>query len=100
MKKDKTNTLICFWNTIGIVIIAGFLLYSLIVGGSASLGYCEDNTYFLGNHGEYTQVSKFVYQISYVWEFLFWIFIPLTPLGCFLISYIQEKMEQKKKRLE
>ncbi len=48
MKKDKTNTLICFWNTIGIAIIAGFLLYGLIVGGSASLGYCEDNTYFWG----------------------------------------------------
>ena len=100
MKKDKMNILICFWNAIGIVIIAGFLLYSLIVCGSASLGYCEDNTYFLGNHGEYTQVSEIIYHVSYVWEILFWIFIPLTPIGCFLISHIQGKMEQKKKRLE
>ena len=74
MKKDKMNILICFWNAIGIVIIAGFLLYSLIVCGSASLGYCEDNTYFLGNHGEYTQVSEIIYHVSYVWEILFWIF--------------------------
>ena len=100
MKKDKTNILICFWNTIGIVIIAGFLLYGLIVGGFASLGYFEDNTYFLGNHGEYTQVSKSIYLTSYVWEFLFWISIPLTPLGCFLISHIQGKIEQKRNRLE
>lgn len=100
MKKNKSNILICVWNSIGIVIVAGFLLYGLIVGGSASLGYCENNTYFLGNHGEYTQVSKCIYQISYVWEFLFWIFLPLTPLGCFMISRIQEKTEQKRTRLE
>ena len=100
MKEDKTNFLLCFWNAIGIVIIAGFLLYGFIIGGSASLGYCEANAYFVGNHGEYTQVSESIYYISYVWEILFWIFIPITPLGCFLISHIQEKIEQKKNRLE
>ena len=100
MKKDKTNVLLCFWNAIGIVIIVGFFLYGLIIGGFASLGYFDANAYFVGSHGEYTHVSKSIYYISYVWEILFWIFIPLTPLGYFLISHIQEKIEQKKKRLE
>ena len=100
MKKDKMNILICFWNAIGIFIIAGFFLYGFMIGGSASLGYCDSNAYYVGNHGEYTQVSEIIYHVSYVWEILFWIFIPLTPLGCFLISHIQGKMEQKKKRLE
>ena len=100
MKENKTNLLLCFWNAIGIVIIAGFFILSFVIGGSASLGYCDANAYFVGNHGEYTQVSKSIYHMSYVWEILFWIFIPLTPLGSFLISHIQGKIEQKKKRLE
>ena len=100
MKKNKTNLILTIWNATGIVIIAGFFLFGFIIGGTAALGYCEANTYFVGNHGEYTQVSEIIYHVSYVWEILFWIFIPLTPLGCFLISHIQGKMEQKKKRLE
>ena len=100
MKKDKKELPLILWNIICIVMIAGFFLFVSIVGGSASLGYYEANTYFVGNHGEYTQVSKIIWQISYVWEILFWIFIPLTPLGGFLISYIQEKAEQKKNRFE
>ena len=91
MKKNKNNLLLCFWNVICIIIIAGFLLYGFIIGGSASLGYCEADTYFVGNHGEYTKVSESIYNISYVWEILFWIFIPLAPLGYFLISHIQAK---------
>ena len=74
MKKDKMNILICFWNAIGIFIIAGFFLYGCMIGGSASLGYCDANAYYVGNHGEYTQVSEIIYHVSYVWEILFWIF--------------------------
>ena len=100
MKKAKKDLPLIIWNALGIIITAGFFLYSLIIGGAASLGYCEANTYFVRNHGEYTQVSNIVYHISFVWEFLFWIFIPLTPIGGFLISHIQDKVEQKKNRLE
>ena len=100
VKENKTNLILSIWNTIGIVIIAGFFLFGFIIGGTAALGYCEANTYFVGNHGEYTQVSETIYRISSVWEILFWAFIPLNPLGCFLISHIQGKIEQKRKRLE
>ena len=98
--KNKPDLILTIWNAIGIVIIVGFFLFDFIIGGTASLGYCEANAYFVGSHGEYTQVSEIVYRISSVWEILFWIFIPLTPIGGFLISHIQEKIEQKKNRLE
>ena len=77
MTKDKMNILICFWNAIGIFIIAGFFLYGFMIGGSASLGYCDANAYYVGNHGEYTQVSEIIYHVSYVWEILFWIFLTI-----------------------
>ena len=86
MKKNKTNLILTIWNATVNVIIAGFFLFGFIIGGTAAHRYCEANTYFVGNHGEYTQVSEIIYHVSYVWEILFWIFIPLTPLGCFLIS--------------
>ena len=100
MKKNKINLILTVWNAIGIVIIAGFFIFGFIIGGSAGLGYCESNTYFVGNHGKYTQVSETIYLVSSVWEILFWIFIPLTPIGGFLFSHIQEKREQKKNRME
>ena len=100
MKKNKTNLILTIWNATGIVIIAGFFLFGFIIGGTATLGYCEANIYFVGNHGEYTQVSETIYRISSMWEILFWIFIPLTPIVSFLFSHIQEKREQKKNRLE
>ena len=100
MKKNKTNLILTIWNATGIVIIAGFFLFGFIIGGTATLGYCEANIYFVGNHGEYTQVSETIYRISFMWEILFWIFIPLTPIVSFLFSHIQEKREQKKNRLE
>ena len=52
-----------------------------MIGGFASLRYCDANSYYVGNHGEYTQVSELIYHISYAWEILLWIFIPLTPIG-------------------
>ena len=100
MKKSKIDLILTVWQAIGIVIIGGFLVFTIIIGGSASLGYCEANTYFVGSHGEYTQVSETIYLVSAVWEILFWIFFPLTLIGSLLFSHIQEKRERKKNRLE
>ena len=44
-----------------------------------------------------TQVSEVIYHVSYVWEILFWIFIPLTPLGCFFDFAYSRKNETKEK---
>ena len=84
----------------GIVIILAFFLFSIIVGGSTGNSYQESGRYFLGAHGDYVEVSRAIWTASGVREVLFWIFIPLTPLGAFLIAEIQERIERKKNRME
>lgn len=65
-KKDKKISLI-----INIVIVIGILdfillfLSSIIIGGDAVNGYIQDNTFYVGSHGEYTKVSKLIWYISY-----------------------------------
>lgn len=98
MKQTKTNILLWLWNILGVAILLGFFVYSCIIGGTAE--YCEEGVYYIANHGELAQVSEAVYVISCIWEALFWVFIPLTPLGGFLISHVCERIERRKKRLE
>lgn len=56
--------------------------------------------YYVRDHAEITMVSKAVWDISYIWGILFYVFIPLTPVGAFFISHIQEKIEKRRNRLE
>ncbi len=41
-----------------------FFLVSVLLGGTAELGYVADGKYFLGDHGYYREVSKTVYFFS------------------------------------
>ena len=100
MKKTRGKTAIILWNALGITVISAFFIFSMIVGGSAALGYREAGKCFVGDHGNYVEVSGAVWTASYVLEVLFWIFLPLTPLGTFFISKIQEKRELKRNSLE
>ena len=100
MKQNGNNIAITIWNVLGIIIILTFGIFSMIVGGSAGIGYQEAGRYFVGNHGDYVEVSSTIWTVSCVLEVLFWIFIPLTPLGAFLIAKIQERIERKKNRAE
>lgn len=99
-KQNRKNIAITIWNALGVAIILAFFIFSIIVGGSAGNGYQEAGRYFVGNHGDYAEVSGAVWMVSYVMEILFWIFIPLTPLGAFSIAKIQERMERKRNRFE
>ena len=102
MKKNrnKGDIFITLWNTTGIIIILGFFVFSMIIGGSAGNGYQEAGKYFVGEHGSYMEVSKTIWLISSIYEILFWISLPLTPIGAFVISNIQEKIERSKNRFE
>ena len=91
-EKRKTSLLITIWNASGWSLILAFFVFTAIIGGSARLGYQEGERYFVGNHGDYTEVSQTIWKISSVLEILFWIFIPLTPLG----SLILEKLQKRK----
>lgn len=84
MKKRKK-----LWNTLSIVILFGFYLLSVIIGGTAGNGYQEHSQYFVGDHTEFVEVSETLWRISGVWEILFWIFLVLSPIG-FLIKRIQK----------
>lgn len=100
MKKTKLEILLTVWNVIGIFSVVGFILFSIFIGGSAFHGYCEGGIYYVGDHGIMKETSKMIYEISFIWGVLFWMFIFLTPIGAFLISRIDEKNKQKKNRLE
>lgn len=94
--RSKGEILIKVWKTTGEIVIIGFLLFSMIIGGSAGLGYQENGHYFVRNHGDVVEVSEAVWTISGIWEILFWVSIPLTLIGDFVISKLQEKRERSK----
>ena len=101
--KEKSNNgdvIITLWIIFGVMIILGFFVFSMIIGGSAGLGYQENGRFFVRDHARVVEVSKILWEISNIWGILFWIFIPLTPIGAFVISNIQEKIEQRKNRFE
>ena len=100
MKKDKANIFITIWVALGMTIILTFFVFSIVIGGSAGNGYQDAGKYFVGDHGNYVEVSQSIYIVSSILEVLFWIFIPLTPLGAFMISKIQEVVDKKRNRME
>jgi len=97
--RNKGDKLITLWNTTGIIIILGFFVFSMVIGGSAGNGYQEAGKYFVGEHGTYVEVSETIWTISSIYEILFWISLPLTPIGAFVISNIQNKTERRKKQI-
>lgn len=99
-KKSKDDILITLWNIAGIIIILGFFVFSMIIGGSAGNGYQEAGKFFVGEHGTYVEVSETIWTISSIYEILFWLSLPLTPIGAFVISNIQDKIERRKNRFE
>ena len=100
MKKDKGNIFITIWVALGMTIILTFFVFTIVIGGSAGNGYQDAGKYFVGDHGNYVEVSQSIYIVSSVLEVLFWIFIPLTSLGAFMISKIQEVVDKKRNRME
>ena len=100
MKEAKKNIAVTLWNAFGITIIVAFFVFSMVVGGSAGNGYQESGKYFLGEHGNYVEVSQTVWTVSCTLEVLFWIFIPLTPIGALVIAKIQEVKERRRYRFE
>ncbi len=70
-----------------IIAIPNFLLFMIITqnqGGSALNGKVENGHYYLGEHGQYTEVSQAVYSLNRVYEI-----ITLSAFGVtFLIGVI------------
>ena len=96
MSVNRTNlikTLNKFFNILSIVVIFGFFLFSMIIGGSAGLGYQDNGHYFVRDHGTVVEVSQVVWNISYIWGVLFWCFIALAPIGFFVFQRLNNRMK-------
>ncbi|MBE6645233.1 MAG: hypothetical protein E7612_07665 [Ruminococcaceae bacterium] len=91
MKKSRKYKLMTAWNVFCIVVILGFFVFSMVIGGSAGLGYQENGRYFVANHGQIIEVTRTVWRISRIWEIAFFVFTPIMPLGAFCISKIEEE---------
>ena len=100
MKKLKGDIFITLWIAFGVTVILGFFVFSAIISGDALNGYQENGQYFVTAHESVAQVSKATWIVSKVWGVLFYLFIPLTPIGAFVISDIQEKIKRRKNRFE
>ncbi len=100
MKKLKGDIFITLWIAFGVTVILGFFVFSAIIGGDALNGYKENGQYFVTAHENVLEVSKATWIVSKTWGILFYIFIPLTPIGAFVISDIQEKIKRRKNRFE
>ncbi len=99
-KRNKDDIFMKLWIAIGVAIVLGFFVFSMIIGGTAGNGYQQNGHFFVRDHSDIIEVSKIIWEISSIWGILFWIFIPLTPIGAFVISNIQEKIKRRKNRFE
>ena len=79
------------WNICCAIVLIGFFVFSMIVGGSAVNGYQEAGKYFVGEHGTYVEVSETIWIISNILEILFWFFI----LGTFVIFIVRENWKRR-----
>ena len=55
------------------------------IGGSAINGKVEHGHYYVGSHGNFTEVSRAVWTYSYIHGFSQWITFPLFFFGVWLM---------------
>ncbi len=69
------------WLVIGVVVaVANYLAYDTVeqlIGGSAHDGLTMGGSYFLGNHGHLTQVSRAVFEYSKLHYYSLFVTLPL-----------------------
>jgi len=63
--QDKTAVLFALF-AIALVNLAIFMLVADSLGGDALSGFIREGRYYLGNHGEYREVSARIYRYSQV----------------------------------
>lgn len=69
-----------------------FFVFTVTVGGDAVSGYCDDGgKYYVCNHGEYTEVSQQIWEISYLLTNGFWVAVPVGMLSSAVVVYRYRK---------
>ena len=87
--KDKWPYVMLAMTILGVLVVGGFLLFTGIIGGSASLDHQELGHWYVENHGVYTEVGETIWQISYVWEIAFWLFFPVYAVFACIYANIE-----------
>lgn len=91
-----------FLDYLAILLVIGWLLNFVVfvaiasyLGGNAINGKVEDGRYFLGSHGNYTEVSYeiFVYSKIHTIIFLIMHILPFLYLGA---GYLRKKITNKR----
>ena len=60
--------------------LLAFAVGVVVLGGDANNGYSEDGTYYLGNHGRYTKVSRLIFNYSYYHAVSVWLTTPTAMI--------------------
>ena len=103
-RADKTTVMIRAVAIGAILFVVAFFVFSRCIGGTASLGYREEGLCFVGNHGDFTQVSETIWYVSRVWGILVnCIYFAVFGLGVFaivmgIILSLREKCAAKRKQ--
>lgn len=96
MSMNRTNlskAIYKIWNVISGIVVFGFFVYSMLIGGSAFLGFQENGRYFVRDHGTVMEVSQVVWKVSYIWGVLFLFFLALAPIGLFIFQRLNNRMK-------
>ena len=102
--KDKTTAILRAVAICLILFVVAFFVFSRCIGGTASLGYREGGLYFVGDHGDFVQVSETVWYISLVFGILVnCIYFAFFGLGAALITFgivlsLREKRAAKREQ--
>ena len=73
-----------------------FLIIGLYEGGSASAGKIEDGRFYLGEHGNYTEVSSKNFHRSEFQSKTLWITHPLAILGIIIFGTLKANEKEEK----
>lgn len=102
--KDKITVTLRLVAVCVILFVIAFFVFSRCIGGTASLGYREGELYFVGDHGDFIQVSETIWYVSRVWGILVnCIYFAVFGLGVFaivggIILSLREKCAAKRKQ--
>jgi hypothetical protein len=96
VKKNSKYLIICL---IGCVVAFGILiLSSFIAGGTAVNGKIETGRFFLGQYGNYTEVSRFGYVLSTANTFVLGVLFPFAAYALCSMSWKTEKTRKPSER--
>jgi len=63
--------------------LLGFLVFSCLIGGDAFNGKIENDRYFVGQLGRYTEVPQFIFEVSKLYALSYIIGIPAFGAAMF-----------------